>query len=229
MGRGLFVVFEGGDSVGKSTQLALLEASLAASDVPHVVTHEPGDTWLGARVRTLLLDPASGPISARAEALLYAADKAQHIDELVRPALAEGRTVVCDRYVDSMLAYQGAGRVLDRAEVGQIADWATGGLRPDLTILLDAAPESAVGSLRRKDRLESEGLDFHRRVREQFLELAGLDPDRYLVLPALTDRGGLAARIRERLTELGLPELSEPRDMLAAMEAKANRWRAGGR
>lgn len=223
--RGLFIVFEGGDSVGKTTQLQLLEASLAATGMRHLITHEPGDTWLGLRIRHLVLDPDSGDIAPRAEALLYAADKAQHLKEVILPALADGVVVVCDRYVDSMLAYQGAGRVLDRDEVETIARWATEGLRPDLTVLLDAAPAEAVATIESKDRIESASHDFHVRVREHFLELADADPDRYLVLPALTSRSGLAADVRERLEAMGLPKLSEPTDMLAAMEEKAARKR----
>ncbi len=224
--KGLFVVFEGGDSVGKTTQLQLLEASLAASGVTHLITHEPGDTWLGLRIRHLVLDPDSGDIAPRAEALLYAADKAQHVTEVIEPALEQGVVVVCDRYVDSMLAYQGAGRVLNRDEVEKIARWATQDLRPDLTVLLDAAPHEAVATIESKDRIESQAHDFHVRVREHFLELAAADPERYLVLPALTSRSGLAAQVRERLEQLGVPKLSEPVAMLAAMEEKAARKRA---
>ena len=121
MGRGLFIVFEGGDGTGKSTQLALLEESLRLSNVTHLITHEPGDTWLGLRVRHLVLDPESGDISPRAEALLYAADKAQHVHEVVLPALEAGTVVVCDRYVDSMIAYQGAGRALDSSDMESLA------------------------------------------------------------------------------------------------------------
>ncbi|QGF23907.1 dTMP kinase [Raineyella fluvialis] len=187
-GRGLFIVFEGGDGVGKTTQGALLARHL--TDLGHevVMTREPGDTAAGAVIRRLLLDPATGDLDPRAEALLYAADKAQHLAEVVRPALARGAMVVCDRYLDSMLAYQGAGRVLDMGEVTAIAHWATAGLRADLTVLLDLDPGEAVGRIADKDRLEGAGDDFHRRVREQFLGLAEADPDRYLVLAARRNR-----------------------------------------
>ncbi|WOQ16326.1 dTMP kinase [Raineyella sp. W15-4] len=193
--RGLFIVFEGGDGVGKTTQGALLARHL--TDLGHevVMTREPGDTPAGAVIRRLLLDPATGDLDPRAEALLYAADKAQHLAEVVRPALARGAMVVCDRYLDSMLAYQGAGRVLEMTELAGIATWATSGLRPDLTVLLDLDPGEAVGRIVDKDRLEGAGDDFHRRVREQFLGLAEAAPGRYLVLPARDDRAAIAARV----------------------------------
>lgn len=196
---GLFVVFEGGDSVGKTTQVALLGAWLADRGVPHVVTRQPGGTEVGAELRRLVLDPSFGDVSPRAEALMYAADKAQHVHELVSPALESGQVVVCDRYVDSMVAYQGAGRALGQAEVSRIAWWAVGGLRPDLTVLLDADPGDAVARIKDKDRLESAGLDVHRRARQFFLDLAAAEPDRYLVLNARWTREEIAAAIRDRL------------------------------
>ncbi|SDB79889.1 thymidylate kinase [Raineyella antarctica] len=195
--RGLFIVFEGGDGVGKTTQLALLAEHLRRAGHEVVVTREPGDTPAGAVIRRLLLDPATGDLDPRAEALLYAADKAQHLAQVVRPALERGAMVVCDRYVDSMLAYQGAGRVLDVAEVAAIADWATRGLHPDLTVLLDLDPALAVGQIADKDRLEDAGDEFHLRVRQGFLALAGADPDRYLVLAARDTRERIAARVAE--------------------------------
>ena len=195
--RGLFIVLEGGDGVGKTTQGRLLADHLSTLGHEVVVTREPGDTPAGAVIRRLLLDPATGDLDPRAEALLYAADKAQHLAQVVRPALERGAMVVCDRYVDSMLAYQGAGRVLDVTQVAAIADWATGGLHPDLTVLLDLDPALAVGQIADKDRLEGAGEDFHRRVREGFLRLAAADPDRYLVLQARADRETIAARVAE--------------------------------
>lgn len=210
-GGGLLVVLEGGDSVGKTTQTRYLDRWLDRAGVPHILTWEPGDTRVGAQIRSLLLDPASGAISPKAEALLYNADKAQHLDEVVRPALARGEVVVCDRYIDSNLAYQGAGRVLDPGEIEALARWATDGLRPDLTILLDADPAETTATIVDKDRLEAEDLDFHRRVRAEFLRLAGTDPERYLVLPARDRRESIAAAIRCRLAPLvGIP--AEPSD-----------------
>ena len=196
---GLFVVFEGGDSVGKTTQVRLLDTWLADRGVPHVVTRQPGGTEVGAELRRLVLDPSFGDVSARAEALMYAADKAQHVYELVSPALESGQVVVCDRYVDSMVAYQGAGRALGQDEVSRIAWWAVGGLRPDLTVLLDADPGDAVARIKDKDRLESAGLDVHRRARQFFLDLATAEPERYLVLNARGTREEIADAIRQRL------------------------------
>jgi len=196
---GTFVALEGGEGAGKSTQLVLLEAWLRSRGHDVVVTREPGATPAGARVRELLLDPATS-LSPRAEALLYAADRAQHVAQVVRPALLRGAVVLTDRYVDSSLAYQGAGRDLARDEVERLSRWATEGLRPDLVVLLDVDP---VVGLRRAgdapDRIEGESLAFHRRVREGFLELAGQDPTRYLVVPADAPAEVVADTVRERL------------------------------
>jgi dTMP kinase len=197
-----FVVFEGGDGVGKSTQVDLLVRRLAATGREVVTTFEPGATRLGALLRGVLLHGDAGDVGARTEALLYAADKAEHLHEVVRPALARGAVVVCDRYVDSMVAYQGAGRVLDPDEVERIARWATGDLRPDLTVLLDLGPEEGLRGLTEPDRLESAGLDFHARARSFFLALAERDPDRYLVLPARRSRDDLAEVIALRVEAL---------------------------
>jgi dTMP kinase len=199
---GTFVALEGGEGAGKSTQLRLLEAWLRERGHDVVVTREPGATAAGARIRELLLDPGSR-LSPRAEAMLYAADRAQHVAEVVRPALERGAVVVTDRYVDSSLAYQGAGRALERDEVKRLSTWATGGLKPDLVVLLDVDP--AVG-LRRAgdapDRIEAESLDFHQRVRQGFLDLAGGDPDRYLVVPAEQAPELVGAAVQQRLGEL---------------------------
>ena len=199
---GLFIVFEGGDAVGKTTQMRMLVPWLRERGVDPVVTRQPGGTSLGRKLRKLLLGPDHPELVSRAEALIYAADKAQHVEELIRPALAEGRVVVCDRYVDSMIAYQGAGRVLDLAEVEQVARWATGGLRPDLTVLLDADPADAVATIRQQDRLEAAGPDFHRRAREHFLRLASQAPDRYLVLDARESREAIAQQVAARVGSL---------------------------
>lgn len=199
---GAFIVLEGGDGVGKSTQVAALVEWLAARGTPHVQTRQPGGTDLGASLRSLVLDPATGDVAPRAEALIYAADKAQHLMQVVEPALARGLVVVCDRYVDSMIAYQGAGRVLDVAEVEQVADWATHGLRPDLTILLDAEPGDAVDRIEQKDRLEGAGDEFHHRVRQHFLHLADRAPQRYLVVNARLPVADVTAAISARVLEL---------------------------
>ena len=199
---GLFVVFEGGDGVGKSTQVVELVSRLRNRRIEPVVTRQPGGTPIGEKLRELLLDPGHPELTARTEALVYAADKAQHVEEVILPALAHGKVVVCDRYVDSMIAYQGAGRVLDLAEVEQVARWATGGLRPDLTVLLDIDPAEAVANIRQQDRLEAAGLDFHRRAREHFLRLAGEDPERYLVLGARGSRKNIAEKVAEKVLAL---------------------------
>lgn len=202
MAEGVFVVFEGGDGVGKSTQTRLLSESLAAQGYEVVVTFEPGDTPLGAVVRDLLLNPQWGDMSSRAEALLYAADKAQHVENVVLPALRRGAVVISDRYVDSMLAYQGAGRVLEADRVEQLARWATQDLLPDLTVLLDLDPAQAVGEIADKDRLEGAGDSFHQRARTFFLDLARRDAEHYLVLPARDSVDAIAARIADRVGSL---------------------------
>ena len=199
---GVFVVFEGGDGVGKTTQVDRLCAWLANAGHDVLKTFEPGDTTVGAMIRRIVLDPATGEMSPRAEALLYAADKAQHIFAVVKPALQRGAVVVCDRYVDSMLAYQGAGRALEPVEIEQIARWATEDLRPDLTVVLDAELSDGVHAKADKDRLESAGDVFHERTRQSFLELARRDPDRYLVLDARASREEIAAQVAERVTQL---------------------------
>lgn len=199
---GAFIVFEGGDGVGKSTQVALLAASLAARGLAHTVTRQPGGTALGTTLRGLILDHGDTDVAPRAEALMYAADKAQHLFEVVVPALGRGDVVVCDRYVDSMIAYQGAGRDLHLGEVAQLAQWATGDLRPDLTVLLDTDPAEAVDRISVKDRLEGAGAEFHARARAHLLHLASLEPDRYLVLDARRDRQDLAGAIAARVLAL---------------------------
>jgi len=211
--KGLFIVFEGGDRVGKSTQVRWLAAALEQAGVPHVVTFEPGATWVGVRVRDMVLNPASGPICPRAEALLYIADKAQHVAEIIEPALDAGQVVVCDRYIDSVIAYQGAGRELDVGDIEHLARWATKGRRPDLTVLLDVDPGEAVETIASKDRLEGAGLELHRRARQRFLDLAAADLDHYLVLPARDARETIAAAVRARLEDFGL-ELTAPQGMI---------------
>ena len=180
---GLFVCFEGGDGAGKSTQVRLLQEVLQQRGREVVVTRQPGGTPLGEQIRELVLH--GDHVSPRAEALLFAADKAHHVDQLIKPALAEGKVVITDRYVDSSITYQGAGRALGRDEIMALQHWAVGGLLPDLTIVLDVTPE--VGRERRgdaPDRLESEADAFHAAVRRGYLELAAGDPERYLVLDA---------------------------------------------
>lgn len=192
---GLFVAFEGGDGAGKSTQVRALAGRLAARGIEPLVTREPGGTWLGDHVRTLVLDPASAEIAVRAETLLYAADKAQHVAEVIRPALEAGQVVVCDRYVDSALAYQGAGRGVSLVEVAPVMAWATSGLTPDLTVLLDVLPADGLATITSHDRLEAAGAEFHERVRRSFLDLAAAHPARYLVLDARQDVDAIAEQV----------------------------------
>ncbi|MGN6252367.1 MAG: dTMP kinase [Marmoricola sp.] len=201
--RGLFVCFEGGEGAGKSTQARLLEHRLTAAGREVVLTHEPGDTRVGKDLRRILLDPATGDLAPRAEALLYAADKAEHLHEVVWPALRRDAVVVTDRYVDSTLAYQGSGRDLALEDLEPVVRWATGDLRPHLTVLLDLEPEAGLGRFAGRDRIEGEPLDFHRRVRQGFLELAGRDPEHYLVLDARAPREQVADAVRQRLEEMG--------------------------
>ena len=166
----------------------LLEAWLIGQGYTVVLTHEPGDSDVGQKLRQILLDPLTGALDHRAEALLYAADKAEHVDKVVKPALARGAVVVTDRYVDSTLAYQGAGRDLPADEVEQIARWATADLRPHLTVLLDVDPELGARPVRPTARATGPARGragaFHQRVRRSFLALAAADPDHYLVVDA---------------------------------------------
>lgn len=199
---GVFVVFEGGDHSGKSTQATLLAQWLTAAGYDVVETRQPGGTAAGEAIRAIVLDPATGDLDPRAEALLYAADKAHHVTTVVEPALARGAVVVCDRYVDSMIAYQGTGRDLGSEDVERLARWATDGRRPDLTVVLDVDPAAAVETIHDKDRLEGAGDDFHHRVREAFLRLAAQDPQRYLVTPGMRDRQETTELVRERVKQL---------------------------
>ena len=200
--RGVFVCFEGGEGSGKSTQARLLADRLEG--LGHVVrpTFEPGDTPVGVELRRIVLSPETGELSDRTEVLLYAADKAEHVDTVVLPALERGEVVITDRYVDTTLAYQGAGRGLDIREVEEVARWATGDLRPHLTIVLDVDPREGLSRFEGRDRIEAESLDFHERARRSFLDLAAADPDHYLVLDARAGRDEIAGRILERVTPL---------------------------
>ena len=202
---GLFITFEGGDGSGKSTQVALLTEWLLAEG--HSVEHsrEPGGTDLGVELREIILH-RRGYIAPRAEALLYAADRAHNIATRVRPAIERGEIVIQDRYLDSSVAYQGAGRVLDGAEIRSLSLWAAEDLIPDLTVLLDldaAAGRGRLDESRDKyDRLEAEKQDFHERVRQGYLDLAAAEPDRFLVLDATDSIETLAAAIRSRVVSL---------------------------
>ncbi|MFT4215414.1 MAG: dTMP kinase [Microbacterium sp.] len=199
---GLWITFEGGDGAGKTTQARLLEEWLRAQGRTVVRTREPGGTEVGQLVRDIVLHHR-GEVVPRAEALLYAADRAQHIATLVRPALERGDVVIQDRYLDSSVAYQGAGRVLDGPQVRQLSLWAAEGALPDVTVLLDLDPAVARGRLdaddKPFDRLEAEKTEFHERVRRAFLALAAAESERFLVLDAALPADELAALVRARV------------------------------
>jgi len=195
--RGRFIVLEGGEACGKSTQARLLAARLDA-----LFTFEPGATELGQLMRRIVLDPESHHLDARAEALLIAADKAQHVRAIIEPALVSGRDVVCDRFVDSALAYQGFGRGLDLEQLERVLDFATGGLRPDLVLLLEVSDGIADARLGgQRDRLEAESAAFHRRVRDGFRSLASADPKRWAVIDGEGSIDDVSARIDRVLHE----------------------------
>ncbi len=204
--RGLLLALEGGEGAGKSTQARLLAIWLRDQGFDVVSTHEPGATKVGMRLRALLLDTAHTGLSPRAETLMYAADRAEHVASVILPALERGAIVVTDRYVDSSLAYQGSGRSLPVGDVAHLNQWATGGIQPNLTILLDLSPVAGLGRRERSaDRLEAEPNDFHQRVRAGFLALADAEPHRYLVLDANRPPAEISREIQGRVREL-LPD-----------------------
>ncbi|MDN3268301.1 dTMP kinase [Streptomyces sp. MA15] len=217
-GSGFFIALEGGDGAGKSTQAEALADWIRSKGHEVVLTREPGATPVGKRLRSILLDVSSAGLSHRAEALLYAADRAEHVDTVVRPALERGAVVISDRYIDSSVAYQGAGRDLSPTEIARINRWATAGLVPNLTVLLDVEPETARERFTEApDRLESEPAEFHARVRSGFLTLAAADPGRYLVVDAGQEPEAVTTVIRHRLDRV-LP-LSEA-EIAAREEAR---------
>jgi dTMP kinase len=203
---GLFVAFEGGEGVGKTTQARLIAIWLREQGYDVVATNEPGATKIGMRLRALLLDTAHAAMSSHCEALLYAADRAEHVAKVIDPALERGAVVITDRYIDSSLAYQGAGRGIPTADIARLNSWATDGRTPDLTVLLDMPPE--MGRSRHAhsaDRIEAEPVEFHRRVRAGFLVLARAEPDRYLVLDAALPTEQITEHIKDKIREI-LPD-----------------------
>ncbi|MEU3793768.1 dTMP kinase [Streptomyces fructofermentans] len=225
--NGFFIALEGGDGAGKSTQAEALADWVRAKGHEVVVTREPGATPVGKRLRSILLDVSSAGLSHRAEALLYAADRAEHVDTVVRPALERGAIVISDRYIDSSVAYQGAGRDLSPTEISRINRWATNGLVPHLTVLLDVSPEAARERFTEApDRLESEPAEFHARVRSGFLTLAAADPTRYLVVDAAQEPEAVTTVIRHRL-DVVLPlseaEVKAQEEARKAAEEEARR------
>jgi dTMP kinase len=225
--NGFFLALEGGDGAGKSTQAEALAEWIRAKGHEVVVTREPGATPVGKRLRSILLDVSSAGLSHRAEALLYAADRAEHVDTVVRPALERGAVVISDRYIDSSVAYQGAGRDLSPTEIARINRWATNGLVPHLTVLLDVSPEAARERFTEApDRLESEPVEFHTRVRSGFLTLAAADPGRYLVVDAAQEPEAVTTVVRHRL-DVMLPlseaEVKAQEEARKAAEEEARR------
>jgi dTMP kinase len=200
--RGIFIAFEGGEGTGKSTQSKLLAKWLEEQGKKVVLTHEPGGSDLGKELRHILLGHQTGDISPRAEALIFAADRAHHVYQVIRPALARGDVVITDRYFDSSAAYQGAGRVLNPSEVARISRWATESLHPTLTILIDIPAEVGLNRLQSKDRLESQPLDFHERVRQEFLQIAMMDPERYFVINGMQSVDKIQNQIIARVKEI---------------------------
>lgn len=200
--RGLFLAVEGPDGAGKTTQINLLAQFLAEAGVSPVVSREPGGTPVGQAIRDLLLDPAHAGMVPQAEALLYAADRAQHVHEVIRPALEAGGVVVSDRYLDSSLAYQGLARGLGVARILEISTWATGGLLPDLAVLLDTSAELARTRSAGTDRLEQESAAFHRRVAEAYWALARTYAYRFAIVDGTRPPAQVAAEIRRRVEPL---------------------------
>jgi dTMP kinase len=200
--KGIFIAFEGGEGTGKSTQSQLLAKWLEQEGETVVLSREPGGTDLGKDLRKILLGHETGVISPRAEALLYAADRAHHVFSVIRPGLDRGDVVITDRYFDSSAAYQGAGRILNPGEVARISRWATESLYPTLTILIDVPAEIGLGRLQSRDRLEAEPTEFHERVRQEFLQIAMMDPERYFVVDGTQSVEEIHTQIISRVAEL---------------------------
>jgi len=223
--RGLFVTLEGPEGSGKSTQLPLLVRWLEQRGYGVLHTREPGGTPISERIRDLLHDPAHTEMTARAEILLYSAARAQHVEERIRPALEQGRIVLCDRFFDSTYAYQGYGRGLDLEALHTITRFATGGLVPDVTLYLDLEPEVGLGRRRQgggeMNRLDREALDFHRRVRLGYLKLAAAEPDRWITL----DGAGTIQEVQETIRMALNPILRG----WTGLRRRGGQERAGGR
>lgn len=192
----MFIAFEGGEGAGKSTQEERLVAHLTEQGYDVVRTREPGGTPAGEAIRAIVLSPEYEGLDDRAEALLFAASRGEHVARVIRPALNRGAVVVCDRYLDSSVAYQGAGRDLGTDVVRELSLWATDALLPDLTIVLDIDPKVGLARLASRDRLEAQPLAYHQRVRQAYLDLAAEEPQRYLVIDAQRDPDAIAAEIR---------------------------------
>ncbi len=219
-GSGMFLVFEGGEGSGKTTQIELLRQHLTARGHKVVVTAEPGGTAIGKKLREILLDPATKGLSDKAEALLYAADRAQHVDELIRPTLDEGSIVICDRYIDSSIAYQGLVRGLGADQVRSISRWGTGALFPDMVFLLDYEASLGLERAGEPDRIEQEGIEFHRRVREAYRLLAERHANRFLIIDGSMSQLEIAAEVRRKVDNM-LAVREEMLEVGAQVEATA--------
>ena len=199
--QGAFITFEGADGSGKTTQVRRLAERLAARGTPHLVTREPGGTAAGLAMRALLLEPRTPPLAPEAELLLYAADRAQHVRETLEPALAEGRVVLCDRYIDATIAYQGYGRGLDLGLIAELNRIATAGLAPDLTLVFDVDVEEAARRMASRagvetpTRFDLEAREFHARVRDGYLRIARDEPGRVRVVDASGPVDEIADRV----------------------------------
>ena len=199
---GVFIVFEGGDGSGKSTQVARLVASLRADGRTVVATREPGGTPIAEKIRRVVLDPENHEMCDRAEALLFAAQRAEHVHHVVRPAIERGEIVVSDRYMDSSIVYQGIGRGLGRDAVRDLNLWATEGLRADLTVVLDMPSEIGLERVGTPDRIEAGPREMHSRIRDYYLEMAAGDPQHYLLINARQSIGAIASVVLARVDEL---------------------------
>jgi dTMP kinase len=211
---GTFVTLEGPEGAGKTTQVKLLSKQLTKLGVPHIVTRDPGGTPLGKQVRRILLTPGIN-VAPTTELLLYQADRAQHVAELIKPALEEGKLVLCDRFIDSSIAYQGYGRNIDIKLIKDLNELSTGGLKPVLTILFDIQSEDGLSRLHPggHDRIEREALDFHTRVRKGYLALADLEPERWRILdaakPLTTVQGEFTKILKDKLGSKHMMNLVE--------------------
>lgn len=195
---GVFIAFEGGEGSGKSTQTRALKSWFEEQGRTVVLTREPGGTELGSHLRQILLDLESAEIALKTEALLFAADRAEHMATMIHPALSRGEVVISDRYIDSFIAYEMGGRQLASEDILPISRWATDSLTPDLTILLDIAPQRGLSRRGELDRMESQSIDFHERVRATFLELASKATDRYLIVDAEQTSEAISTLIKAR-------------------------------
>ncbi len=206
---GVFITFEGPEGSGKSTQIRMLEEALSAKELPVLATREPGGTVIGNRIREIVLDPQHTEMSPRAEALLYSAARAQLVDQVIQPALDEGKIVLCDRYADSTIAYQGYGHGRSIDVLRQLGDYATAGLAPHMTLYLDIQPADGLqrkqsGAAEEWNRFEQRALDYHLAVHRGYLEMTAADPDRWRVIDASQDAETIHKQILLQVSEIVL-------------------------